>query len=154
MSIETVELNEVKAMTICTAALKDTEIGPKLGEVLPAVFHHVTGNGGAFAGMPFARYGMMNDHTFDIEAGAPVAAHVAETDQIKQSTLPAGPAVTLTHVGPYEKLSAAHTMLHKWLEENEREAAGRPWEVYVTDPGSEPDNTKWVTEVYYPLKPA
>ena len=154
MSIETVELNEVKAMTISVAALKDSEIGPKLGEILPAVFGHVMGNGGAPAGMPFARYDMVDDHTFDMEAGAPVAAHVAETDQIKRSTLPAGPAVKLTHVGPYENLSAAHRMVHEWLDENEREAAGLPWEVYVTDPGEEPDNTKWVTEVYYPLKPA
>ena len=154
MSIETVELNEVKAMTITVAALKDTEIGPKLGEILPAVFGHVAGNGGTPTGMPFARYDMLDDHTFDMEAGAPVAAHVPETDQIKQSTLPAGPAVKLTHVGPYENLYAAHQMAHKWLEENERDAAGHPWEVYVTDPGNEPDNTKWVTEVYYPLKPA
>jgi effector-binding domain-containing protein len=60
--------------------------------------------------------------------------------------------VRLTHVGPYETLSTAHETLHKWIGENKREASGRPWEVYVTDPGSEPDNTKWVTEVYYPLK--
>ena len=153
MSIETVELTEVKAMTISATAVKESEIGAKLGEILPAVFGHVMGNGGAPAGMPFARYDMLSDDTFDIEAGAPVAAHVAETDQIKQSTLPAGPAVKLTHVGPYENLPAAHTMLHEWLEENKREAAGSPWEIYVTDPGSEPDNTKLVTEVYYPLKP-
>ena len=154
MSIETVERSEVKVMTVSKAGLKVEEIGPWMGEVLPAIFGHVMGNGGAPAGMPFALYDMVGDHIFDVEAGAPVAAHVAETDEIKQSTLPAGPAVKLTHLGPYETLSAAHTTLHKWLEENKREAAGRPWEVYVTDPESEPDNTKWVTEVYYPLKPA
>ena len=153
MSIETVELSEVKAMTVSKAGLTVEEIGPWMGEVLPAVFGHVMGNGGAPSGMPFALYDMVGDHIFDVEAGLPVAAHVAETDEIKQSTLPAGPAAKLTHLGPYESLSAAHTMLHKWMEENEREAAGRPWEVYVTDPGKEPDNTKWVTEVFYPLKP-
>ncbi len=153
MSIETVELTEVKAMTISAAAVKNSEISAKLGEMLPAVFDHVMGNGGAPTGMPFARYDTLSDDTSDIEAGAPVAAHVAETDQIKQSKLPAGPAVKLTHLGPYENLSAAHTTLNEWLEENKREAAGPPWEIYVTDPGSEPDNTKWVTEVYYPLEP-
>ena len=153
MSIETVELNEVKAMTICTPDVKDTEIGPKLGEVLPAVFGHVMENGGAFIGQPFARYGMLSEGTFDMEAGAPVAEHVEETDQIKQSTLPAGPAAKLTHLGPYETLGDAHKAVHEWLEENDREAAGNPWEIYVTDPEKEPDNTKWVTEVYYPLKP-
>lgn len=108
MSIETVELNEVKAMTISRRRPKETEIGPKLGEILPAVLGHVMGNGGAPAGMRFARYDMLDDHTLAMEAGAPVAAHVAETDQIKQWTLPTGPAVKLTHVGAYESLSAAH----------------------------------------------
>ena len=154
MSIETVELTEVKTMTTSAAAVKDSEISTKLGEMLPAVFSHVMGNGGAPAGMPFARYDTLSEDTCEIEAGAPVAAHVAETDQIKQSTPPAGPAVKLTHVGPYENLPAAHTTLQEWLEENKREAAGPPWEVYVTDPGKEPDNTKLVTEVYYPLGPA
>jgi effector-binding domain-containing protein len=96
---------------------------------------------------------MLSEGTFDMEAGAPVAKHVDETDQIKQSTLPAGPTAKLTHVGPYENLGAAHKTVHEWLEENNREAACNPWEIYVTDPEQEPDNTKWVTEVYYPLKP-
>ena len=54
MSIETVELSEVKAMTVSKAGLKVEEIGPWMGEVLPAVFGHVIGNGGSQSCMPFA----------------------------------------------------------------------------------------------------
>jgi effector-binding domain-containing protein len=42
--------------------------------------------------------------------------------------------------------------IQAWLEENARCVAGSPWEVYATDPGAEPDVSKWVTEVYYPLE--
>jgi AraC family transcriptional regulator len=29
---------------------------------------------------------------------------------------------------------------------------GDPWEVYVTDPGDEPDPSKWQTELVYPIE--
>jgi effector-binding domain-containing protein len=32
------------------------------------------------------------------------------------------------------------------------ELNGDPYEVYITDPASEPDETKWVTELYWPVK--
>ena len=43
--------------------------------------------------------------------------------------------------------------LTAWLEANGREAAGSPWEVYVSDPGEESDTNELVTEVYLLLKP-
>jgi hypothetical protein len=80
MSIEIVELSEVPVMTISATAIAQSEIGAKLGEMLPAVFGHVVGNGAAPTGMPFARYDMVGDLIFDVEAGIPVSAHVVETD--------------------------------------------------------------------------
>jgi effector-binding domain-containing protein len=146
-----VELAETPAMTITTTA-KMEEVGTILADVLPAVFNHVFGLGGATVGMPFARYRDNGDGTFVIEGGAAVVEHVDETDRIKATTLPAGPAAKLVHVGPYEGLPTAHATIDKWLADTGREAAGDPWEVYATDPGEEPDSSKWVTEVYYPLK--
>jgi len=40
----------------------------------------------------------------------------------------------------------------KFIEENEKEINGASWEVYITDPMSEPDTSKWVTQIYYPVK--
>jgi len=94
---------------------------------------------------------MVGDHVFNVEAGIPVAEHVVPTSEIRQSLLPAGPAAKLVHLRPYERLEDAHKTLHQWIGENDRECVGNPWEIYLTDPGEEPDSSKWVTEVYYPL---
>ncbi len=51
------------------------------------------------------------------------------------------------HVGPYEDLHLAHRAAEKWLPENGLQSSGPAWEVYVTDPGDEPDPGKWRTEV-------
>ncbi|ALO14213.1 Transcriptional regulator, effector-binding domain/component [Salinivirga cyanobacteriivorans] len=32
------------------------------------------------------------------------------------------------------------------------EAAGSPWEVYLTDPQTEKDTSKWLTKMYQPVK--
>ena len=34
------------------------------------------------------------------------------------------------------------------------EGAGAPWEVYVTDPATEPDQAKWRTEIFFPVATA
>jgi AraC family transcriptional regulator len=39
-----------------------------------------------------------------------------------------------------------------YLNKNKLNIAGAPWEVYVTDPGVEPDSSKWYTQVIYPIQ--
>ena len=38
-----------------------------------------------------------------------------------------------------------------YLKENNTQAAGAPWEEYVTDPKTEPDTAKWLTRIYFPV---
>ena len=38
------------------------------------------------------------------------------------------------------------------MESEGLEGAGAPWEVYVTDPGAEPDQSKWRTEIFFPVR--
>jgi AraC family transcriptional regulator len=151
MSIEVVEVPEVKAMTSSATNVPVDDVGATLARIYGAVFGHVMGHGGAPAGQPFARYEMAGDHLFNIKAGIPVAEHVQATDSIQQSSLPGGPAAKSVHVGPYDTIEKAHAALHEWIDVHGRECVGNPWEIYVTDPGQEPDSSKWVTEIYYPL---
>ncbi len=73
------------------------------------------------------------------------------TDRVHQSELPACEAAVTLHTGPYEKLPDAYSALTEWIKENGKHEAGPPWEVYVTDPGGEPDSSKWQTEVVWPV---
>ena len=41
--------------------------------------------------------------------------------------------------------------LNEWIVREGLEPAGVPWEVYVTDPGAEPDPSKWRTDLYFPV---
>ena len=39
----------------------------------------------------------------------------------------------------------------KWCADSGKTMSGPCFEAYPTDPGTEPDATKWKTDVYYPV---
>jgi effector-binding domain-containing protein len=63
----------------------------------------------------------------------------------------AGPAYIryLRHVGPFSGLRDACARLHEWAGDR---AVGPFWESYVTNPREEPDSSRWVTEIFLPLR--
>ena len=144
--------------------VKSSEIGLALAEVLPTVFKHALQNGAAIAGQPFARYIEWGPGVVTIEAGLPVVASgnnfndgesapdpAAGGSEIVADCLPGGPVATVTHSGPYEKLSEAHAAIQQWIEAQGLLAAGPAWETYTTDPADYPDPQDWKTDVFWPL---
>ena len=131
------------------------QIGDILAQALPAVFGYVMENGLAPAGHPYVRYTGMTHAFCDIEAGIPLVEAPTEPPGeeagIQTGELPAGLVATTIHTGPYEGLADAYKALEQWAVESEHDAAGSPWEVYLTDPGEVPDPAEWQTEVFLPL---
>jgi AraC family transcriptional regulator len=132
-----------------------SEIAGTIAEVLPKIFLYAQKNGIALTGLPFTRYVDVGPGLLTIEPGmriAPAGEDLKSIDpEIVSDTLPAGPAATTTHIGPYEKLSDAYAAIQQWIEAEGFVAAGAPWESYVTDPAEYPDPKDWKTEVFWPL---
>lgn len=131
--------------------IKGEEIAAGLGSMFGAVFEYATRKGIPFAGRPTARYGEMILGSVTIEGGMPVAAPADGEGEIQSGWLVGGPVATAIHEGPYDQLGNAHRAIEAWIAEKGEQAGGPPWEVYVTDPGEEPDPSKWQTEVNWPL---
>jgi len=89
---------------------------------------------------------------FEIELGVPLPEEVGGLDGVEQTTLPAGRAAFMSYIGPYDGLRNACAQLMAWVEERDEEAAGPHWESYMTDPRTEPDPSKRITEIYLPLE--
>ncbi len=132
-----------------------SEIAATIGEVLPKIFLYAQKNGIALTGLPFTRYVEVGPGLLTIEPGMRIAAAGGALNsvdsEILSDTLPAGPAATTTHIGPYDKLSDAYAAIQQWIEAEGFVAAGAPWESYVTDPAEYPDPKDWKTEVFWPL---
>ncbi|MEM9024028.1 MAG: GyrI-like domain-containing protein, partial [Bacteroidota bacterium] len=89
--------------------------------------------------------------TIDLEVGIPVADSIPVQGSFNLRRMDPGKCITATHVGSYANLGETYTALETWLSKHQRQASGPPWEVYITEPASQPDTTQWYTQVFYPL---
>lgn len=104
---------------------------------------------------PFAIY-----HTWDEEKQmTKVSTAIAcksdkpGNEEIEKGVTHEGVALKCNYYGPYEDMEGVHNFMHSHIQSENMEMVGSPWEVYVTDPATEPDPANWLTEVYYPVAP-
>ena len=128
------------------------KIGEVMGPLFGEVYAHIQQSGQQPDGMPFALYHSMDSNTVELECGMPVASPVEGAGRVKPGELPAGTVATVTHVGPYDALPQTWSSLLEWMRSQGLQPAGAPWEVYVTDPGAEPGQSKWRTDIFFPVR--
>lgn len=128
-----------------------SEIAETLSQILPAIFVHAQAAAIPLVGPPFTRYLTTGLGLLTIAGGMPIGGPARDEGDIEVSELPGGLAAVAVHAGSYDTLAQTHTAVERWIEANGHVSAGAPWEVYVTDPGEQPDPADWRTEVIYPL---
>ena len=143
------QVTEVHTATIRTKA-KQEKLQATFAVVLPEVVRAVAA-ASAKPGVVFARYHAITPE-FDVEAGVVVQEKFQDAGRVKASTLPATEAVVGWHVGPYHELGETFLRMQAWMEEEGYVQSGPHWEEYWTDPGLEPDPSKWRTRIVIPAK--
>lgn len=104
-------------------------------------------------GSPLVIYHFWSDTLTDIEAGIPIADSVEVVDEkIRLNKTDSGKVVTATHYGSYERIPETYFGINEWMRKNKVLVTGAPWEVYITDPSKEPNQEKWETAIYFPIK--
>lgn len=133
-------------------------LGTRIGEVFAWLGAHRL----VPAGAPFFRYNVIDMmRELEIDVGVPVAGAVDGDGRVVSGVVPAGRYATLTHVGsPGELVGATKTLLD-WADAqglrwdmspgDNGERWGSRLEIYLTDPGQEPDISKWQTQLAFRL---
>ncbi len=105
-------------------------------------------------GYPMCLYPMYDEAAGKMEmvCALPVAADAKLPAKYAVMKTGEGKVVKGIHTGSYHQLGSTHEQINKYIAFKKLEINGVPWETYVTDPGIEADTTKWITEVYYPVK--
>lgn len=103
---------------------------------------------------PFAIYHEWNEETkmADISVAMASSSKKPGNENIKKGDTYAGKVAMVSYMGPFEGTGDVHYFMHDKIIEAGYEMVGSPWEVYVTDPETEPDTSKWITQVYYPVR--
>ncbi len=122
-------------------------MGPGISEVMTVI----AAQGIAPTGPWFTHHLRMDPAIFDFEVGVPVDAPVAPVGRVKPGQLPAARVARTVYHGPYEGLGAAWGEFEAWITTHGHTMASDLWEVYLTDPASNPDPSTWRTEFNRPL---
>ncbi len=88
----------------------------------------------------------------EIDIAMPCASSKPASGDILVGQTYAGKALKAIHMGNYSETGPVHFALEDYMIANQLEANGPVMEVYITDATQEPDTSKWVTEIYYPIK--
>ena len=102
---------------------------------------------GAPSGVYFT-YDMINMES-ELLAAIPVAKAYDAPDGIELFTLPAGKALEIDYFGPYEGSYEPHSVMESYMKDLGFKYKGPTVEEYITDPQSEPDQSKWHTKIRY-----
>lgn len=147
-----IELKPGQAV-VMPGKIKAADFTSYFGTALPAAGAFIKKNNLKQTGPPFAIYYNYNPTGFtDLDAGMPFEGTATASGLMKIIELKGGNAVKVDYYGGYMGIGSAHEAIDKWLKANDAKAVGPAWEVYATDPGTEKDSTKWLTEVIYPIK--
>jgi effector-binding domain-containing protein len=150
----TVQEKEVSPMTIATIRNKVNmgEIGNILGKSYGEIQAFIAKNGAKMAGAPMAITLAWDSLSWDFEAAIPIDKEIAGNNNIQIKKSYAGKVLFVEYKGAYDKTYQAYIDLENYKKEKGYVDAGGPWEVYLTDPMVEPDTSKWITEIYFPVK--
>ena len=128
------------------------DIGERVAAAFSTVAEHLARHGIRITGAAVGVYEKEGDG-FTVSAGFVVDSPVAGDEVVHGLTLPAGDALTLVHVGPYERLSEAYDALqdhanthHLVLDQH------LMWEEYLSGPEVEPELE--MTRVTWPVRHA
>jgi effector-binding domain-containing protein len=148
-----VEIRELAARRLLAKKVTclHTGIGPAFGMTIHSVGECMRASGAKMTSMPMAIYLAWRESDCDMAVGCTVEGAVELTNGCEWVDLPEGPHACASHFGPYSSLNETHEAIRNWCAEHNAKLSGPCWESYPTDPGLEPDTSKWQTDVHYPV---
>lgn len=129
-----------------------SELQPTFAECFGKLFGFGVQHALPITGNPIARYQSMGPGLWTVDCVLPLAEQADSSDDLQAGNLESGDVIKATHLGPYEDLESSYIAIQAFMEKEGLSSRGAHWEQYVTDPGDEPDPSKWQTDIYWPVK--
>jgi effector-binding domain-containing protein len=128
------------------------ELPAFFGEAFGRCVEAAQSRGLEIGGVPFAWYFGQPTDSIEVAAGLPVDHPGTDLpDGVIATERPGGEAAVAVHVGPYDTIEGTYRQVEEWVGEHELTPRDDMWEEYLTDPGLEPDQSKWETRIVIPL---
>jgi effector-binding domain-containing protein len=151
---QTIQIVDVPARRILAkrTTCPHNGIGSAFGQAIHAVGRCLRASGGEMTSPPLAIYTAWREADCDLAVGCEVDGDMNLIEECEWIDMPACKAAMKEHLGDYAKLGETHEVLMNWIEAEGKQFGGPCFEMYMNDPGAEPDLSKWRTDVYYPVR--
>jgi effector-binding domain-containing protein len=150
-----VKISEVKSQMALGIKVESgmENMGDIMGTNYGKLMDYIGKTGAQMGGTPFAIWYQWEDTAkFVYDCAIPIVNKVKGEGDIRLFNTYEGKVATAEHWGDYSTSGESWGILMKYVEDNKLEANGNPYEVYMTDPGTEPNPEKWLTVMYFPVK--
>ena len=130
------------------------EMKKVMGERFGTIMQFINQKGLEIQGAPIVQWHSYNpDAESEFTCMVPVQMDSAmAAKNVYSLNFPETKTIMVKYIGPYEGSYNAWTALDNYMVYNALIINGDPWEEYITDPANEPDSTKWITNIYFPVK--
>ena len=131
--------------------LNDPE-GPQFSRWYAEIGNLLANAGLQMAGSPMAIYFGNDSISTDIESAVPVSSPGTDNGNVKFHSFPQTRAIVVKYLGDYANTGLVYGEMTSFMQKKGFERSGAPMEIFVTDPGIQPDTSKWLTEIIFPIK--
>ena len=130
------------------------EIGQYFQTSMPALHQAIGIAGIEITGAPCGLYYSWDEdnQVTDMAVAIPATSGAKAPDGFEATAVEESRALMLAYYGAYDKVEDAHYAIHDYMQANGDTLSGLVIEEYATDPGLEPDTSKWLTNIYYLIK--
>ncbi len=155
----TVERVDTPSVTVAYVEAQSTKDEKEIGAAIGAAYQKVGGfmktHGLKQAGAPLTINNRFDDTGYAFDAAIPVDRmpdqETPADAPVKVKQTYSGKALKIVLKGPYSGMPTAYAKLHAFMAARGYEAAGSPWDEYVSDPGTTAESDL-ITNVYQPVK--
>jgi len=143
--------SDARHVAMIRLTVPTSEIHEVMGPGIREVYATLAAQGIAPAGPWLTHHARRPTDVFDFAICVPVTKPVAPAGRVTPGELPAATVARTVYTGPYEGLGAAWGELMAWVQQNGHASRQDLWEIYAVGPESEPDSSRYRTELNCPL---
>ncbi len=156
LTTEATEVESVPIAFVSSTSARDPE-------AIHQAFTAAYGQIGAFmgqhqltpAGPPIAINTSWDENGYAFDAAMPIATapqgEIPEDSPVKVGQTYAGKVLKTVHTGSYSGMEATYQQIEAYVAASGLEAADRPWDEWVSDPGETAEDDL-ITHIYYPIE--
>jgi effector-binding domain-containing protein len=127
------------------------EIPTFYAESLPKIMAAANTEKMTVAGAPSGLYWTFDDvnNTTDMAVSIPMTEEKKLGKEFKLYKIGGNKALVINYMGDYGNIKEAHIAMKAYMAGNKLQTIPPIIESYLTDPGTEPDTSKWITKLIY-----